>query len=164
MPRGMWSQQITDDQYREKLKGSTQVSERGCWEWVGWVAPKGYAMMSYRGKELKAHRLAYTLWKGPIPKGMVICHTCDVRRCVNPDHLFIGTIDTNNKDMAAKGRCKYSAASWPTCKNGHEFTPENTRLTKEGFRVCKTCMRARGRLKLGWPPELAFSLPPIQRE
>lgn len=137
------SDKIADDQYRLKLKAHTKISERGCWEWQGWVHPRGYAWMGYRGRSWKAHRLAYTLWKGPIPEGMVICHTCDIRHCVNPDHLFMGTYDTNNKDMAAKGRCKYSAEVWPCCKSGHEFTPQNTRICKRGFRHCKQCEKDR---------------------
>ena len=53
---------------------------------------------------LKVHRLAYELWIGPIPGGMLVCHTCDIPRCVNPNHLFAGTDLDNQRDMIAKGR------------------------------------------------------------
>lgn len=141
--RGRWSELITDEQYRQKLKSQVLVTENGCWEWQGFRHKKGYGDMSYRCKNWRVHRLAYHLFHGPIPKGMVICHTCDNRPCCNPLHLFLGTFDINNKDMAAKGRCKYSAASWPRCKHGHEFTPENTRIDSRGFRQCKECQKIR---------------------
>jgi len=142
-PRAKPSDRLTDDDYRTRLKSQIKMIERGCWEWQGYRHPKGYGDMSYRSTNWRVHRLAYFLFKGPIPAGMVICHTCDNRPCCNPDHLFPGTIDTNNKDMAAKGRCKYSEDSWPRCKHGHEFTPENTYICGRGFRHCKTCDRIR---------------------
>jgi len=143
MTRGHWSKLISDDEYRQKLKSQIVVTEQGCWEWQGYRHPKGYGTMSYRCKEWRVHRLAYHLFRGLIPDGLVICHTCDNRPCCNPLHLFLGTYDINNKDMAAKGRCKYSAASWPSCKHGHEFTPENTYVDSRGFRQCRECNRIR---------------------
>jgi hypothetical protein len=133
----------TDDWYRAKIKSNVRVNENGCWEWLGYCHPKGYGELSYQNKAWRLHRLTYTLWTGPVPPGMVVCHQCDNRGCCNPGHLFLGTIDDNNKDMAAKGRCKYSAASWPRCKHGHEFTPENTYVDSRGFRQCRTCSRIR---------------------
>lgn len=142
---------------KARMLSRITVDERGCWIISGWKHAKGYIVIGYRGKAHRAHRLAYQLWKGPIPAGMVICHTCDVRDCCNPDHLFIGTVDTNNKDCAAKGRQKYSAARWTHCRHGHEFTPENTDVNNQGFRHCKTCIRAKHRRKTGWPKDLWYS-------
>ena len=137
------SDKVTDEEYRQRILTQITITDRGCWEWQGWRHPKGYGFMSYRSKNWRVHRLAYLLWRGPIPEGLVVCHTCDNRPCVNPLHLFLGTFDTNNKDMAAKGRCKYSAQVWPSCKHGHLFTPENTYICKNGFRHCKTCEKIR---------------------
>ena len=76
-----------------------------CWLWTapprnGW----GYGQIRVDGKKEYPHRLSYILHKGPIPKDMVILHSCDNRKCVNPDHLSVGTPADNLQDMRNKGR------------------------------------------------------------
>lgn len=82
---------------------------RKCWLWTASTAGKGYGQFRIPGtrRNVYAHRMSYELHKGPIPKGMMVCHSCDNPLCVNPDHLFLGDAWINLKDMASKGRHLY---------------------------------------------------------
>jgi len=76
----------------------------GCMLWQGQVMNSGYGQIKAFTKMVACHRLSYELYYGQIPDGMEVCHTCDTPLCVNPDHLFVGTHDSNMKDMVKKGR------------------------------------------------------------
>ena len=75
-----------------------------CWEWTGGTRSTGYGAFRVAGRAWSAHRWAYTLSFGPIPDGMLVCHSCDNRLCVRPTHLFLGTHLDNQHDMIRKGR------------------------------------------------------------
>lgn len=80
------------------------LKTKGCWLWQGNLDTKGYGRFSLFGKVHKAHRLSYQEFKGKVPKELFVCHKCDNPQCVNPKHLFLGTIQDNLRDMYDKGR------------------------------------------------------------
>lgn len=90
--------------------GRFRENGSGCWLWKGATNGKGYGTWSiwdskgHRSVNWKAHRYSWSFKNGQIPKGLFVMHACDVRRCINPAHLFIGTAADNNKDMVRKER------------------------------------------------------------
>ena len=93
----------------ESLEGFMQRVEfdpfGGCWLWSAYQQSGGYgATTGTDHREILAHRLSWALHNGSVPKGQVVCHKCDVRCCVNPAHLFLGSAGDNTDDMVRKGR------------------------------------------------------------
>lgn len=76
----------------------------GCLLWLGGLDANGYGKTSIGGKHMRAHRALYALTNGPLPAGVLLRHTCDVRCCIEPNHLIPGTTAENNADMKARGR------------------------------------------------------------
>jgi hypothetical protein len=79
-----------------------------CWIWTGALTKSGYGHMVVNGKVIDSHRISYELFHGKIPDGMLIMHSCDNKKCVNPDHLKIGTYSENMKDWHSKNPHKIS--------------------------------------------------------
>lgn len=111
----------------------------GCWEWVGAMHRTGYGVngLPYGGSRM-AHRVAYCLMKGGIPKGLDLDHLCRNRRCVNPDHLE----PVSRRENLLRGETLPAANAKKThCAKGHQLSGENLVLAqlRVGKRACRIC-------------------------
>jgi len=130
----------------------TKVAVRGpddCWLWLAcrtgnskYGQFSGGALVTGH-KIITAHRFSWWLHFGPVPNDMQVLHRCDVKTCVNPAHLFLGTQRDNMRDMVAKGRWgNYHDPEH--CQRGHSWTPDNTIQGPDGRR-CRICRQERDR-------------------
>jgi len=103
---------MEDLEIPERVKKYIKLDESGCWIWTGAKTRAGYGgflrTIEGKNKYFYAHRFIYEIANGPITDGLFCCHHCDVRNCVNPEHIFLGTTQDNTRDMMAKGRYKPS--------------------------------------------------------
>lgn len=105
-----------------------------CWEWTGAYNGKGYGQLSINGVTVFAHRYSWQLHNGPIPEGMQVLHCCDNRRCVRPDHLFLGTHEDNMRDMVEKGRqARPRGVKNPQCKIDESIVRTIVKMRKAGI-------------------------------
>lgn len=89
-----------------------KINKGDCWEWQGVIGHNGYGRFEVGGRNgilFRAHRFSWLFYRGEIPDGFVICHSCDNRKCANPDHLWIGTQTENMQDASRKGRMSIGA-------------------------------------------------------
>jgi len=95
---------ITQKDINRFFEKVSPPNKNECWEWL-YVGKGRYGKFSLHGKKFQAHRLSYFIYNGYMPKkDEYVCHKCDNPKCVNPDHLFLGTQQDNMDDMVSKGR------------------------------------------------------------
>lgn len=91
---------------KERFEEKIFYSPCGCWLWTGSTSTNGYGNLRGTDRNVSAHKTSYQIYKGSVPNGLLVLHRCDVRNCVNPDHLFLGTSSDNMIDMFSKNRGK----------------------------------------------------------
>lgn len=126
-----------------------------CWLWTGGLATYGYGRLWIGPHAVGAHRFSYELANGPVPSGVLVCHSCDNPACVNPAHLWLGSAAENNRDRDAKGRARHLPAAWAgrrsktVCSRGHPYSKTSLYISRDAdgstHRQCKECMRMRVR-------------------
>lgn len=126
------------DRFWEKVDKTPGFGPDGdCWRWAGWITNYGYGQF-YLSRKLavgservkRAHVYSWELANGPVPEGMCICHRCDIRTCVNPAHLWMGSKTENNQDRHKKGRTKNGVSKGSA--NG------SAKLTEEDVKYIRT--------------------------
>lgn len=109
----------------------------GCWEWFAHLDRDGYGKIKIHNSTYMAHRASYFIFRGQPSQYKVIDHGCRNRKCCNPDHLIEVDVVTNTLENSLSPSSYNKRKS--RCKNGHEFTEENTCRDSEGYRACLIC-------------------------
>lgn len=131
------------------LSKAVRDPETDCWQWQGWVTPRGYGEIISHDKKIGVHRAMYELEHGSIGEGMEIDHLCRLRSCINPAHLEA----VSRKENILRGVSPCARLARRThCPQGHEYTPENTKIVQTRWgalrgtgRQCRMCHKLSNR-------------------
>lgn len=139
-----------DAKLAERWRAKVDMADEGCWLWTGsFLRQSRYGQIHVKLRSGKwsatvAHRVAYEIFRGPIPDGLVLDHLCRNRQCVNPSHLE--AVDNRTNILRGTG---FSArhARKTHCPQQHPYDEPNTYIDKRGLRHCRACFRDRSRAK-----------------
>lgn len=124
----------------DKLILRTELDPKtGCLNWNGSIDPNGYGAINVKNKKWGVHRFMMSLLQGKIENDLQVCHHCDNRKCINPDHLFIGTRSDNMQDAKRKGRLANN--------RGKVMKTHLQWRTSDGKKICKYCGVIEGTVK-----------------
>jgi hypothetical protein len=138
---------INDDVLLRFIGKIKSFEKDKCWEWSGYKRKDGYANFWIKDKVYLAHRISYMISRGNVDKKTCVCHTCDNRSCINPDHLWTGTQADNMRDCAKKGRIVNKEMAKTHCSRGHEYTHIYIKKTGGRTRKCRICDAINARLR-----------------
>jgi hypothetical protein len=119
-------------------------SNSGCWIWIGATNGRGYGNFK---RHAKAHRVSWELYYGKIPNGLCVLHKCDVKLCVNPNHLWLGTYKDNNYDMHLKHR-NAQHKNYRFCNHKHDTLIYGFKEFSNGTRRCLLCYQRENVVKI----------------
>jgi HNH endonuclease len=138
-----------DEQIRKKIESNIHINENGCWIWKGAKHRQGYGNIAYRCRAQLVHRVSWVIYKGKIPKGIKVCHKCDITSCCNPHHLFLGTQKDNVYDAVEKGKFdqrklgkRRNKLNWDQVQEVKKLNAQGMSRQKiqEKFQVGQTCI------------------------
>lgn len=138
------------DEFRRVARELITATERDpateCLIWKGGLSPKGYGRLWTGKRDVRASRAAWIVCNGPIPDGLLICHTCDRPACVEPGHLFLGSTEDNMADMVAKNRQARGVGNGKSKLTTSDViriytTSRNTKAIAEMYGVSETQVR-----------------------